>query len=598
MTNSDQSNNKKNQAGFDPLDMNNYKVEKLPVREKSSFEKTLETLGGPLAIITFILIAFVLNIPFLENINPDNLNPTAKIQYSNPLRVFKLTSSSDLPNSLQSNFSSIKNKVKTVSKNAAVCQDFSQELDEKEKSAWEILKKRALTKKNKYMLAVFLAAIILWMTEAVPNYLTSLILIIGLVLTNVLSEVNAYHQLGHKVMWLNILSFVLASMLVKTKIAKRFALWLIVKFGKNATMIMLSFIIINIVLSAFISATTAKAAILLPIFMVIAAVYGSTGGKNKNNFGRNLVLQNLFQINISASGFITGSGANLLAGAMIASAIGSDDFLYLDWSIASFPLAIILIFIGWFVGAKIFFPLKPEERTPQIEGGMALLKAELKKLGPIKLEEIKAVIIFLAVLALWATDRYHGISKTAVAFLGAVIALLPKIGIVKWNNVDIPWHLLLFSAGAYTLGAGLKETSLASIGVNSLFDSLHLTADTPFWILYLLLTAGMIFSALIFQSKTMRTLIFVPIAIGVAQRYGLSVMSLAFPVALLIEHVYALPFNSKPAALLYVTDQYSWLDTFKYGVTMLVIGWFLIIIWGETWLRFLGYTPNGVFGIF
>ena len=85
------------------------------------------------------------------------------------------------------------------------------------------------------MLAVFVGAMILWITEAVPNYLTSLILIIALVLTNVISETDAYHQLGHRVMWLNILSFVLASMLVKTQVAKRFALWLIVRFGKNAS---------------------------------------------------------------------------------------------------------------------------------------------------------------------------------------------------------------------------------------------------------------------------------------------------------------------------------------------------------------------------
>ena len=99
-------------------------------------------------------------------------------------------------------------------------------------------------------------------------------------------------------MWLNILSFILASMLVKTQVAKRFALWFVLKFGRNASGIMLSFIIINLVLSAFISATTAKAAILLPIFMVVAAIYGATGGENRNNFGRNLILQNLFQINL------------------------------------------------------------------------------------------------------------------------------------------------------------------------------------------------------------------------------------------------------------------------------------------------------------
>ncbi len=74
-------------------------------------------------------------------------------------------------------------------------------------------------------------------------------------------------------------------------------------------------------------------------------------------------------------------------------------------------------------------------------------------------------------------------------------------------------------------------------------------------------------------------------------------MSLAFPVALLIEHVYVLPFNSKPAALLYVTDQYSWSDTFKFGIIMMIIAWVLNIILGMTFLRFMGITPNGL-GIF
>ena len=529
-------------SSYDLLDMNNYKVEKLPVREKSKFEKWMSISGGPLAIVVFVLLYWFIDISFLSNIDPSDLGKSA---------------------------------VKRLGE----------------------LGTDGFSRANYAMLAIFAGAIILWITEAVPNYLTSLILIITMVLTNVVTEVDAYHQLGHKVMWLNILSFILASMLVKTSVAKRFALWFIVRFGKNASSIFLSFIIINIVLSAFISATTAKAAILLPIFMVIAAVYGATGGKNRNNFGRNLILQNLFQINIAASGFITGSGANLLAGAMIAGAIGIPDFLYFDWMVASFPIAVVLILLGWFVGTKILFPLSKEEKIPQIEGGMDKLKDELKKMGPIKFDEIKAVSIFVIVLALWATDSMHSISKTAVAFLGAIVALLPRIGIVKWNDVDIPWHLFLFSAGAYTLGAGLKATDLASLSVNAFFDGMGFGSDTSFSTLYLLLTGAMIFSALIFQSKTMRTLIFIPIAIGVAQKFGFSILSLALPVALLIEHVYTLPFNSKPAALLYVTDHYSWSDTFKFGFTMLVISWIVIIIAGETYLKYLGHTPDGVFGM-
>lgn len=164
------------------------------------------------------------------------------------------------------------------------------------------------------------------------------------------------------------------------------------------------------------------------------------------------------------------------------------------------------------------------------------------------------------------------------------------------NALDLPDHLLLFSAGAYTLGAGFDATGLPGTMVDALFSSLGITQTTPFWILYLLLTAGMLVFALIFESKTMLTLIFVPIAIGVAQKNGYPIMSLAFPVAMLVGHVYVLPFNSKPAALLYTANQYSYSDTFKFGITMMFISWLVIILWGETVLRWLGYT-SGVFGV-
>ena len=439
------------------------------------------------------------------------------------------------------------------------------------------------------MLAIFVSGLILWMTEAIPNYLTSLVIILAIVLTGVTSQKVAFAQLGHPVMWLNILSFVLASMLVKTRVAKRFALWFVLKFGKSARGIFFSFIVINIVLSAFISATTAKASILLPIFMVVAAIYGASDG-NRNNFGRNLVLQNLFQINVGATGFLTGSGAHLLAISLFMGAYGSG-IGYSEWFVACFPLTVIMILIGWFIGTKVIFPMKPEERKPQIEGGMQRLQSELDAMGKMTVEEYKAIAIFVGVLLLWATDSLHGIDATVVAFIGAVVALMPGIGVVKWNDVDIPWHLMLFSAGAYTLGAGLDATKLPETLVNVGFDSLGITADTPFWVLYVVLTFLMMFSGLIFQSKTMRTLIFVPIAIGVEQKFGLPMLSLAFPVAMLIEHVYVLPFNSKPAALLYNTNQYSWTDTFKFGIIMMVISWLLILLWGETVLHWLGYTP-------
>ncbi|MBQ7440420.1 MAG: DASS family sodium-coupled anion symporter [Prevotella sp.] len=564
-----ESENKKTKP-FDPLDLNNYKIEKLPKMQKSGFERFLQRIGGPLAILAFILLYWVADMPFINHIDTNKETTT-------------------LTASAVKRYDQIK---ETMTKQMTAVEGEKQA--EVSEAQIETATHDRFIRINYAMLAIFVAAIILWITEAIPNYLTSLMVILGIVLTGITTDKTAYAQLGHPVMWLNILSFILASMLVKTQVAKRFALWFVLKFGKNASGIMLSFIVINVVLSAFISATTAKAAILLPIFMVVAAIYGATGGENRNNFGRNLILQNLFQINLGANAFLTGSGATLLAGALIAGAMGWGSFSYQDWFTAAFPMNILLILIGWFVGVKLIFPMKKEERVPQIPGGMDRLREELNKLGKMRADEWKAVAIFVCVLILWATDKQHGINQTAVAFMGAVVALLPGVGVVKWNDVDIPWHLLLFSAGAYTLGAGFDATGLPGTMIDGLFTSIGITPETPFWVLYFILTAGMLLFSLVFQSKTMLTLIFVPIAIGVAQKNGYPIMSLAFPVAMLVGHVYVLPFNSKPAALLYTTNQYSWSDTFKFGITMMFISWLMIILWGQTVLKWLGYT-NGVF---
>ena len=527
---------------FDALDMAEYRIDRLPKRQRSRTEKLLVVSGIPLAVFLFVLIGFFWTPAYLQALDPSALNGQAVEVY-------------------------------------------------------EEIGLQAFIQSNVFMLAIFVGSMVLWLTAALPNYQVSLIVIISLILTGVLPEREAYAQLGHPVMWLNIMSFVLASMLVKTGLAKRFALWLVLRFGQHASGVFISFIIINTVMSAFISATTAKAAILLPIFMVIAAIYGASQGDGKNNFGRNIVLQNLLNINLGAGAFMTGSGANLLAVALISGAIAGNVY-FGDWMIAMFPTMVALMLVGWILGARLVFPLPENQRTPQIEGGMERLREEQKKLGSISFQEVKAALLFITILALWATDRLHGVSPTAIAFLGGIVALLPRVGIVDWNEVDIPWHLMLFSAGAYCLGAGFAQTGLPEISVSAFFDKVGIDSDTPFWVVYMLLTGIMAYSALVSQSKTMRAMLFIPIAIGAADTLGYTVLSLALPVAFLIEHVYVLPFNSKPAALLYETDHYSLGDAFRYGIIMMTIGWLTIIVLGETWFRFLDITPDGVFGIF
>ena len=133
---------------FDPLDMNNYKIEKLPVREKSTFEKWMAILGGPLAIIVFISFGFIFEIPFLYNVEPDNLNKKALVEYNNPQKVFYHTNAADFPLDQKWNYESIETQVKSTKDTDE--QELLVNFSEEEISLWDKLKMRAFGRKNSF----------------------------------------------------------------------------------------------------------------------------------------------------------------------------------------------------------------------------------------------------------------------------------------------------------------------------------------------------------------------------------------------------------------------------------------------------------------
>src|SRR5512139_547386 len=148
--------------------------------------------------------------------------------------------------------------------------------------------------------ACFLLALVWWVTEPFPTYVTSLVLMFLLLVTRAAEPKEIMDVLGMEVIWLNLLAFILGSMLAKVRLAKRMALWLILRFGKNASHALLAFLLLHMALAPLIPATAARAVMTLPLMVVVAAIYGATEESN-NNFGRNLFLLNLMGISVLSS---------------------------------------------------------------------------------------------------------------------------------------------------------------------------------------------------------------------------------------------------------------------------------------------------------
>ncbi len=452
-----------------------------------------------------------------------------------------------------------------------------------------------LTLSGQAVLACFSMALVWWVCEPFPTYLTSLLLLIALVFTDAWDQDHVLGVLGYDVIWLNVMAFILSSILVKTNLARRMALNLIIHFGHKASTMLLAFIILQLCLAPLIPATAPRAVMTLPLMLVVAAIYGSTSDKS-NNFGRNLFLQNLLGINIFSSGFMTGSTANLIAISLILSMSGQKVF-YTDWMFASLPVVLVTMGIAWVLGPKLLFPLKEAERKPVISGGIEALRRQLDKMGRFSFQEKKAALIFGLVIFLWVTDRFHmawfgfQIDAVMAAMAGAVITFLPKIGIIKWNEADIPWHLMLFSAGAYAGGLALDSSGAARWAIGKLFGYLDIGPGTSFWAVYVIVIAANMYAHIVFTSKTMRVIIMMPIVIAIAQQLNFPVLALALPAAFTTDWVITLPINAKPNVILFSTGQYSVLDNIKYGLIISTIGIAVLTLAGLTWFRFLGITP-------
>ena len=148
--------------------------------------------------------------------------------------------------------------------------------------------------------ACFLLALVWWVTEPFPTYVTSLVLMFLLLVTRTSAAKPIMDVLGMEVIWLNLLAFILAAMLVKTRLAKRMSLFLIVKFGRKASWALLAFVIIQLALAPLIPATAARCVMTLPLMIVVANIYGSSEA-HPNNFGKNLFLLNLAGISVLSS---------------------------------------------------------------------------------------------------------------------------------------------------------------------------------------------------------------------------------------------------------------------------------------------------------
>ncbi len=437
-------------------------------------------------------------------------------------------------------------------------------------------------------MAVFALALVLWVSKAVPNHVASLIVLILLSVLGGWSEKNALGVFGYDVIWLMVAAFIITSALAKSGFARRLALWLVTTFGRTTSSILLSMLVANFLIAFLVPSTTARAAIMLPIMLMVAQAYGVEGNPN---MGKLLAIQGLQANNISTTAILTATAPQIMAVGLIKDLAGVQ-VSYTDWLIASAPIAVLTLAGSFWLG-KLLYP--PQNLGSGGVGSLDRLHEEYRKLGRITPIEVKALAIFALTILLWVTDEWHvplfgfKISLVMVAVIAATLFFLPKVGILDWKEADIPWNLMIFSAGAYAGGLALDGSGVASWALNGLFATLGVTGMS-FPVLFAVIMLIGSFSHFSFTSKTVRTVILIPTVIALAKATGVNPIALALPVAFTLSDTITLPPHCKPNLIYYGSGFFSVLDQLFYGVGVLLIKWALMLVAAFTWFKLLNIT--------
>mgnify|MGYP000019064148 CR=1 FL=1 len=410
------------------------------------------------------------------------------------------------------------------------------------------------------VIAVFVAALLLWVTEAVPLVTTGLGVFAALVcaaydpsLAKPLWNVQLVSGwFGDRVVFFLLGIFLIAGALTSSHVVDHLALRLLNLMGGSPRRLRQ-----GVFWTAFLGSTLmAEHAVAAMLFPVIARIRDALGRPRQSS----TYIAGMFQglaWGCTIGGIITYLGGARIALAMgIAQAKGLETPGFFELMAHSLPIAIPFgIFAA--VMMELFFPVDVDSVAPA-RAALAERRRELGRFGP--RQQLVTVVIILTI-ALWAVT---GVKYLAPVALGSA-ALLIGTGLARWKQVNdhVPWDLLLMEAGALALCAALEFTGAAAWGANLAFTQI---GHNPLVVLVVLTVATIILTEL-FSNPAVVTLL-VPLIIPAAPALGVDPMHLVMVVALACGLSFTLPLGSPPLAIAFASGEYTVARTMRVGILL------------------------------
>ena len=438
-----------------------------------------------------------------------------------------------------------------------------------------------LTVVQQRIIAIFVMAVMLWLTEAIPAWATSVVIIFVLLFFASDSAFKIMQgseaEMGKLLDYQGVMAcfadptiilflggFVLAIAATKSGLDAKMARLLIAPFGKRSEHVLLGFMLITGIFSMFIS-NTATAAMMLTF---LTPVFKALPPDGKGRVALTMAIP--IGANLGGMGTPIGTPPNAFAYKVLNDPQGLNMGIgFGDWMMIMAPMVILMLIVAWFILLKMF-PFSQKTIEIKIE-------------SHVKSNWRTAVVAatFILTIILWVFGKQLGVNANTVAMLP--IAVFAFTGVITANDLkDIDWSVIWMVAGGFALGLAMNGTGLAEVAVKSI-------PFGEFNPLVIMVISGLVCFALSnFISNTATAALLIPILSVVCAGMGDKLAEIGGTSTILIGVAVAascamsLPISTPPNAIAYSTGLIQQTDMVKAGATIgvisILIGYSVLVI--------------------
>ncbi len=426
------------------------------------------------------------------------------------------------------------------------------------------------------MAAIFALALVLWVTEAIPLFATSLLVIMceAWLIATAGETLDARYTIvlaafSSPIIWIFLGGFILAKGIQREGLDVQMAAIMLRPFGSRPAMMMAGMMLITALFSMFMSNTATTAMMIILVAPILKQL------STADPFRKGIVLAIPFAANIGGVGTPIGTPPNAVAIGQLEKtqgiAIG-----FAEWMAVGVPLVLGTLALMWMALALLF---RSEKKA---------LHVALPQGFKLTRNAVIVYATFALTVALWLTGTFTGLPTAVVAVVPAALLTMTRIiGRSEFNSLE--WDILMLIAGGIALGTGITSTGLDQwiVGVLPGDDVSMFVLVLAFCVLGVTLSTVM--------SNSVAANLLIPIALVVVAARpdvdNIDIAVLAIVTAVTTSFAMGLPISTPPNAIAYGSGEIGSRDMLLVGGICSVLATLFIVLTGP-------FTVGLILGLF